>query len=234
MKTISGVINARLESSRVPRKLLRPFAGTTLLEIALGKLDQMTFLGGRFLGAAEEELKRLAAGFPNVEVLDRDPAAVRKGVNPPEVTFAHYLRVPTDYILVFNPCLPFVSVDTIKRAYDYFQSTDFASYTSGVPTRDWIFDDQGNALTNADPRNVTTNIGRVFYKAAHAFHIVNKQFFRDHGYFWHFRPDDPHVIEIPESEAIDVDSELEFEFAEFCYRKRFCSLTPDAPPNAVQ
>jgi len=220
MKTISAVINARLESSRVPGKLVRPFGGTTLLEIALGKLNRADFFERRYLGVAEHELKRLAVPFENIEILNRDVAAVRKGVNPPEVTFAHYLKVPSEYIFVFNPCLPFITVDTLERAVEYFQATSFPSYTSGVPTRDWIFDDEGRALTNSDPRNVTTNVGKVFYKAAHAFHIVNKSFFEKHGYFWNFNPHDPHVIIIPEEETIDVDSEIEFAFAEFCYLRR--------------
>jgi CMP-N-acetylneuraminic acid synthetase len=220
MKSISAVINARLESSRVPRKLVRPFAGTTLLEIALAKLDRMNFCEKRYLGAADAELKSLASRYESVEILEREGAAVKRGVNPPEVTFAHYLQVPSDYILVFNPCLPFLTVETVRRAVEYFHGTEFPSYTSAVPTREWIFDAEGNALTNSDPRNVTTNIGRVFYKAAHAFHIVNKRFFETYGYFWRFVRHDPHLIEIPEEEAVDVDSELEFAFAEFRYIKR--------------
>ena len=220
MKSISVVINARLASTRVPQKLIRPFAGTTLIEIALAKLNEMDFFEHRYLGVAEDELKALASRFENVEILHRDVAAVKKGVNPPEVTFAHYLKVPSDYVFVFNPCLPFLSVETAKRAVDYFRATDFPSYTSVIPTRDWIFDDEGNALTNSDPRNVTTNKGRLFYKAAHAFHIVSKDFFGRNGFFWTFTKDDPHLTVIPEEGALDIDNEMEFEFAEFCYIRK--------------
>ena len=219
MKSTSALINARVESSRVPRKLVRPFGGTTLLQIALEKLDRMDFVEHRYLAVADAELADLAKGYPNVEVLRRDPAAVKKGVNPQHVTFAHYLKVPTDFILVFNPCLPFVRLDTVRNAYEYFQRTDFPSYTSAVPTGDWIFDDQGNALTNSDPLNLTTNKNVKFFKAAHAFHFVNRRFFETHGHHWTFRRDDPHLIRIPEEEAVDVDTEVEFEVAEALYRR---------------
>ena len=105
-------------------------------------------------------------------------------------------------------------------AYDYFQSTDFPSYTSVIQTGEWIFDDEGRALTNSDPKNAATNSGRVFYKAAHAFHIVSKKYFAENGYLWSFTEDDPHLIEISEQEAIDVDSEIEIDFAEFYYKRR--------------
>jgi CMP-N-acetylneuraminic acid synthetase len=219
VKSISAVVNARIESTRVPRKLVRPFAGTTLLAIALSKLNQIDFAQHRYLAVADEELFDVLKPYPNVELLKRDPSSVKKGVNPQHVTFAHYLRVPTDYVLVVNPCLPFLSVDTLRRAFSYFQDTDFPSYTSAVPTGDWVFDEEGNALTNSDPLNLTTNKNVRFFKAAHAFHIVDRRFFEAHGFHWTFRRHDPHLIEIPEGESVDVDTEVEFEVAEALYRR---------------
>jgi CMP-N-acetylneuraminic acid synthetase len=220
MKTISVVINARLGSSRVKNKLMRPFGDSSLIEIALAKLATLDFFEHRFLAVAEPELAALAAPYPSVRILKRSPAAVKPGVNPQPVTFAHYREVPSDYIFVMNPCLPFLSPETIKRAFDYFQQTQHPSYTSAIQTRDWIFDDEGRALTNSDPSNVTTNLGKAFFKAAHAFHIVDKAFFLAHGYHWTFQKNDPHLIEIPEAESIDVDTEIEFDFARFVYDKR--------------
>jgi CMP-N-acetylneuraminic acid synthetase len=219
-KSICVVSNARLQSTRVPQKMLRPFAGRSLVDIALERLNRLDFFTHRYLAVAEEELATLAVPYPNVEVLRRKPEAVAKGVNPQHVTFAHYREVPTDYIFVLNPCLPFLSVETIRKAFDYFQATDHPSYTSVIKTGDWVFDAGGNPVTNTDPRNLTTNKNVQFYKAAHAFHIVNKQFFTTHGIHWHFTRNDPHMIEIPEDECIDVDTPLEFEFAEFAYRSR--------------
>lgn len=220
MKSISVVVNARLQSSRVPQKLVRPFAGTSLIQIALAKLDRMDFFQRRYLAVAEPELAALAQPFRNVEILERRAEAVQRGVNPQHVTFAHYRSVPSDYIFVFNPCLPFLSVETARKAFDYFQSTDHRSYTSVIPTGDWVFDQDGNPVTNTDPQNLTTNKNVRFYKAAHAFHIVNRAFFSEKGYHWTFTRDDPHMIEITEDECVDVDTPVEFEMAEAMYRQR--------------
>lgn len=219
MKSISVVINARLGSTRVPQKLVRPFADTSLIEIALGKLNQMNYFDHRYLAVAETELMDLGRKFPNVEILARDTQAVQKGVNPLTVTFDHYLRVPSDYIFVFNPCLPCIKIETIKKAFDYFQATNFNSYTAVIPTGDWIFDPDGNALTNSDPRNVTTNKNTTFLKGCHAFHIINKAFFREQKILWTFGRNDPHLVQIPEDEAVDVDTPMEFELAEKLYRQ---------------
>ena len=74
--------------------------------------------------------------FQNIQILDRDINSVKSGVNPPKVSFAHYLKIPSDYIFIFNPCQPALSIKTVKKAYDYFQKTKYLSYTSAVETRD--------------------------------------------------------------------------------------------------
>lgn len=233
MKSISVVTNARLGSTRVPQKLVRPFAGSSLIEIALAKLDQMDFFEHRYLAVAETELMELGRKFPNVEILERDAQAVRKGVNPLTVTFEHYLRVPSDYIFVFNPCLPCIRLDTIRKAFDYFQATDYNTYTAVIPTGDWIFDSDGNALTNSDPRNVTTNKDRPFLKGCHAFHIINKAFFREQKILWTFGRDDPHLVQIPEDEAVDVDTPMEFELAETIYKLGCEEGRVSCPPSCT-
>jgi CMP-N-acetylneuraminic acid synthetase len=221
VKSVSIVINARTQSTRVPRKLVRPFAGTTLLDIALAKLNQMDSFEHRYLAVAEDELASMGGKYANVEILRRDTGAVQKGINPQAVTFAHYLRVPSDYVFAFNPCLPCVTVDTIRAAYDYFQATDYVAYTAVVPTGEWVFDPDGNPVTNNDPKNLTTDKNRTFRKATHAFYIIDKRRYADTGSMWTFTRNDPHLIPMPEDEAVDVDTELEFQFAQLVWSARF-------------
>jgi CMP-N-acetylneuraminic acid synthetase len=220
MKNISVVINGRINSTRIPQKLISPFAGTTLIEIALAKLDRMTYFNHRYLAVAEKELITLGKKYKNIEILERNPDSVKKGINPINVTFAHYLQVPSDYVFIFNPCLPCLSIETVKMAFDYFQSTNYNSYTAVVPTGDWIFDPNGVAITNSDPQNATTNKNQNYLKACHAFHIINIDFFRKNSILWTFEKDDPHLINIPVKEAVDVDTPLEFKLAELEYINR--------------
>ena len=220
MKSISAVINARTQSTRVPNKLMRNFHNTTLIDIALNKLNNMDFFENRFLAVAEQELIDIGSKYGNVKVLKRNVAAVKKGVNPLNVTFEHYLNIPSDYIFVFNPCLPFVEISTIKAAFDYFQKTDFNSYTAVVPTGDWLFDSNGLALTIKDPNNVTTNKDISFFKGCHAFHIINKEYFRHNKILWTFEKNNPHIIEIPSDQAVDVDTLDEFDLAELKYKQK--------------
>lgn len=217
MTTISILINARTKSTRLPRKLVLPFAGTTLIDIALEKLDRMDFFAHRYFGVAEPELRSKAERYRNVEILDRDPSAVAPGYNDHRKVYAHYERVQSDYIMWLNPCHPLLSLDTLKRAVDQVLTTRYNSYTSVIPTTDWIFNADGEPITNTQASMLSTAHSHKFYKVAHAFHVINKQFFlRDYQY-WTLTRNDPALMEIPEEESYDVNTPMEFEIAKAAY-----------------
>lgn len=220
MTTISVLINARTKSSRLPRKLVLPFAGTTLIDIALEKLDRMDFFSNRYFAVAERELREKAVVYPNVEILDRDADAVQPGYNDHRKVFAHYARVESDYIMWLNPCHPLLSLDTLRRAVDHVLATKHNSYTSVIPTTDWIFDDQGNPVTNTSASTLSSAHSRKFFKVAHAFHVIRKVFFLKEYQYWTLTKNDPALIEIPVGESYDVNDELEFEIAKAAYIKQ--------------
>ena len=219
MTTISVLINARTKSSRLPRKLVLPFAGTTLVDIALEKLDRMDFFAHRYFAVAEPELREKALGYRNIEILERKPDAIHPGYNEHRKVFAHYALVESDYIMWLNACHPLLSPDTLRRAVDHVMATRCNSYTSVIPTTDWIFDEHGNALTNTQATMLSTDHSQKFFKVAHAFHVIRKAFFLKDYQYWTLTHKDPALIEIPEEESYDVNTALEFEIAEAAYRR---------------
>lgn len=226
MKPISVIVNARLQSSRTRNKMVRPYCGTDLLEIALEKLNGLDFFEHRYLAVAEDELARKAEKYPNVEILKRKGKSVDPGPHHPLITFEHYSRVPTEYFFVINPCAAFLSGETIRKAYDIFQSTDFRSYIAVEKTRDWIFSSGGDALTHRNPSGFqNTSDGEYFLRATHAFYVANRNYFTSHdGQLWTLQKDDPHLIVMPSEEAVDVDTDLDFEISECLYRKKLGGL----------
>lgn len=222
MKPISAIINARLQSSRTKGKMVRPYCGTDLLEIALQKLNGLDFFEHRYLAVAEAELARKAEKYPNVEVLMRKAEAVAAGPHHPLITFEHFARVPTEYFFVINSCAAFLSRDTIKKAFDIFQETEFRSYIAVEQTRDWVFSASGEALTHKNASGYqNTSDGDYFLRATHAFYIANRDYFTSHdGQLWTLQKDDPHLIPMPSEEAVDVDTDLDFEISEYLYSKK--------------
>lgn len=217
MKTISAIINARLGSTRLPRKLIKPFAGSTLIDIALDKLNRMDFFHHRFFAVAEDELKTYAKVYPNVELLKRDPDSVKPGFQAQKIIYKHYLSIPSDYIFWINPCQPLLKIDTVKVAFEYVMTTSYNSYTAAYSFRDWVFDSDGNCLTNKDPAiNSTAHTGE-YYKMSHSFHIYNRRFFETTDTIWSLSRGDPHLIFIDREEAYDIDRPIEFQVTEAAY-----------------
>jgi len=217
--SVSVLINARTTSTRLPRKLVLPFAGTSLIDIALEKLDQMDFFEHRYFGVAENELRERAQKYSNIEILDRDPEAIKPGYNDHRKVFAHYERVDSDYIMWLNACHPLIGVDTLKRAVNHVIDTCHNSYTSVIPTTDWIFNADGEPITNTNASMLSSAHSSKFYKVAHAFHVINKKFFLKDFQYWTLTRNDPALIEIPVEESYDVNDLMEFQIAEAAYLK---------------
>lgn len=226
MKSISAVINARIMSSRMKNKMMRPFCNTDLLEIALAKLNQLDYFDNRLFAVAEDELVEKAKKYPNIEILKRKSESVAPGPHHPTITFEHYTRIPTEYFFVINSCSAFLSLDTIKAAYDIFQETEYRAYISAVETRDWIFDRDGNAVTHKDPDTYqNTSDGQVFYRVTHSFYIANRDYFtQNNGKLWNLTRNDPYLIKMPPEECLDVDTELDFQISESLYQKKMGSV----------
>ena len=214
---IAAVINARLKSSRLPRKMLLPFAGRTLIDIALEKLSGMHFFAGRYFGVAEDELAERLPAASGVTLLRRDPAAVEPGYNGNKKVFEHYQAIDAEYIFWLNACTPLLKAETIKKAYDLVISTRYNSYTSVVDCRDWIFDENGLPVTNLKQDMISTAHSRKFFRVAHAFHVVRKSFFMNGFIPWTLTQHDPELVHIPEAESYDINDELEFQVAEGAY-----------------
>ena len=177
----------------------------------------MDFFSHRYFAVAEEELRERAEGYSNIEILDRDPDAIAPGYNDHHKVFAHYERVESDYILWLNACHPLLSLDTLQRAVEQVMEAKHNSYTSVIPTTDWIFDDQGRPITNTQASMLSSGHSRKFYKVAHAFHVINKEFFLKDYQYWTLTQNDPALIEIPMEESYDVNDEMEFMVAEAAY-----------------
>lgn len=218
--TISVLVNARTTSSRLPRKLVIPFAETTLVDIMLDKLDRMDFAEHRYFAVAEDELISRVDDYRNIELLLRKPEAITPGYNDHSIQYEHYKKIESDYILWVNACHPLLSIDTLEMVAEYVKKTKLNSYTSVIPTTDWIYNSEGLPVTNKDANMASSGHSEKFFKVAHGFHVFNKAFFLENNYqFWTLTKDDPALIEMPENESYDVNTQMEFDVAEMAYKK---------------
>lgn len=220
MRDIDIVVNVRLASSRCPRKILRHFAGTNLLDITIDKLLTIRGAKNKYIAVGDEEiLKHInIRQTPEISVLIRDQAAVAGGEHHHSVSFAHYKNTNSRYILILNPCLPFVSPATFDRAIRHFQNNEhIKTLTSVIKYKDIFMNDKNDVISLPNKHHVSTTTAIPFYKMAHAFHIVDRETFLANGKFWAYEANDPEMMEVNHYECFDIDTEDDFRFCEHLY-----------------
>lgn len=218
MSTVAILINGRLGSTRCPKKLVRPFANSTLFEIAMKKLSEIDYSDGCYVGVGEDPLISVVNKYPNLNLLLRSKEAVAPGYNDHKIIYAHYKLIEADYIMWLNPCHPLISHETIKNAINFVKKTKYNSYTSVVECNDWIFSEDGLPMTNRSASMLSTAHSKKFFKAAHAFHVINKNYFLKDYQIWSLTKNDPYMIQISDDENYDVNTENEFFITEQAYK----------------
>ena len=206
----------RKQSQRCPNKMLRPFAGTTLTDIALTKLS--AFGAQAFFAAYEDEFQercqRHGVGFVRRSLTSAT-------IDEPITEVLAFLRdVPHTHFLIVNGCLPFLKVKTIQ---DFLEGCvrEGPAPAFAVVRRQNHFISLDHRPLNFSPDMKTINSKTVtpLLEFAHALYFFEKQYFFEHGAYWDWRT--VRLIELSDrAEILDIDTEEDFAFAETVWRGR--------------
>ena len=82
IKNIAFLVQARLNSERIPKKMIKPFNGTTLTDLILQKLTNSSIPNSQiYLAAHESELIKIAKKYPiNIFKRSYESANVDNGI----------------------------------------------------------------------------------------------------------------------------------------------------------
>ncbi len=234
-KQIACVVQARVGSGiafgyqpgdhRVDKKVIRPFAETTLIEICLKTLLQCKTLTPDqiYLAVYEDELIQIGQRL-GVKIYKRSFASICKGATDEELyKFVDDINAP--YYMQISPCNPLMRSETIDRAITTFQDNDYRSLFGVVPKKNYFFDRNGTLVTPfLRDRSLIPTMDTKFidtlYEAAHCIYLWNADRFRKEKTRWSFTKDDPFLFEVPADEAFDIDYPWQFDLAESMYLRR--------------
>lgn len=211
----AAVIQARLSSKRCPNKMLRSFAGTTLLDIALEKFTKRSRFYSFYFAAYEEELIHRAQKY-DCAIIRRDSASAHG--EQISVIMNYLKEIPRPYIIFINACSPCLEQATVERAVEVFVKNKCLSLTAVVKKHTWFYTLAGKPVNFLDPTTLNTKFTEPLYAVTHNIHIFERERFLKHGYFWAHRPKDPYLFEIDDRQAMDIDTEYEFTLADAWYR----------------
>lgn len=220
MKTIAVIIHARKQSTRCPNKHLRDLGdGNTLIDIAIDKVSKLTNVEETYLAAYDQELIDKAKG--RLEVLPRSYDAVAPGNAPHNIMYEHLTKVNADYIINWNPCQPFIDINKAQEIINYFKTSDFDSGITVRQTRNWFWNELKEPVNFKKGDRLSTTTGPWLYEATHSLVMYKKQYMLDNWQLFSgdFTDPEPIVIDWPEEELVDVDTELDFKLVKTLYNE---------------
>lgn len=212
---IKAVIPIRKGSQRVQDKNIRPFAGTTLLELKIINLVKSNLFDDIIVNTDSDEAIAIAEQN-GISFHRREPYYASSKCSGSE--FFQHLGIVTDTdVFAYCPVTsPFVSVETMKKCVDLFKQNeecDCVSTVSDVKEFLWLNGapinyDKGNAPNSQDlPDIKALNFGFTLVKRESL--IRNRNIIGDKPLF----------VTTPEIEAVDIDTPLDFYIAEHIYKK---------------
>lgn len=212
-KKVGIYIPARLNSERLPNKQILPIGDTCLFDIACKKLNELPTYINKYALIYEKELIDIASKYPNINIIQRSEETA-KAETPLNYIFQDMKYVEDTHLMFLNPCLLFLTKETILKALDEFINSDNDYATSVKPFHNWILDERGLCLNDINYKELTTKKIEGLYQFAHCFHIFNKENFFKDGYMLKsmFLP-----LVIADEETIDVDTLEEYKYARWKY-----------------
>jgi len=208
----------RLESERLPNKLLLPLGDSCLWEMACKKLEKINKTINCYVLVHDKELIDIANKYGlNVIIRDEETTKVDGPLN---YIFKDIQKIYADHLLFLNPCLYNLSVDTILKSIKTFIDSDLDYATSVKLYTNWLWEtNKIDPMIEPEYKTLSTKDIIPRYEAAHCFHIFNKDNFladgmmlkKNHG-----------LIIIDKNECLDVDTEDDYNFAKFNLAKTYC------------
>ena len=207
--------------------MIRPFAGSCLLEICLRTLLACPTLKGHlYLSASLEEPEIIAVGDRlGVPVFHRSRASL---VEPSDCRTVHdyAARLDSEWFLHVNACNPLLRAETVERAVWAWAEREAPSLMAVVRRDTFFFDDVGRMLngfrgTEANRATLETKLVDPIWEAAHSLYIWRREEVVLRNRFFPMTAGDPYLFEIPPREFYDIDNEDQFHVAELVYMDRY-------------
>ncbi len=211
-----ALIMARGGSKRVKNKNTKPFANSSLLEVKISQLKQIKNLDGIVVNSDDEKILSIASSM-GCEVIKRADYYCTDNIQPNELYMHLAETFPADIVVITNTTSPLVSNETIYNAIEKFKlvKDEYDSLNTGHLVKDflWLNGKPLNYDENNKPRSQDLpdiiNLNAAINITTRDKMIENRNYVGKH----------PYIYLIDEVEGIDVDYEIDFEFAEFMYKK---------------
>ena len=212
------VIQARLNSQRVPKKMIRDFNGTNLFSLVIDKVLKSEIISKKnfYVSVYEEELKDIAKD-KGVQIYERSYESANND-NSLQIMYEWHDKLPFKYVIKINGCLPLLKTETIDGFIKQFLKQKEESLFGVIETKDYYFNKEGKLVTPwpKDQTIMNTKAVEITYKAAHALYASRMNLIKEDRFMGDFQGGIK-LYPMNELECFDIDYEWQFKIAEKLY-----------------
>jgi len=212
---LTALVPVRKGSERVIDKNIRPFGDSSLLELKINTLKKITTIDEVVVNSDCETMLGIAKEM-GVSTYKREGYYASSKVNNSEY-FKHVAENTNSEYIMYSPVTcPFIKTDSYNWAIEkFFKSDSFDSLATSFPVKHHMWLD-GNPI-NYNPENSPNSQDLPdILGISYGISIISKELMIKRknvvGY-------NPFLYVLDEAQSVDIDTELEFEFAEFLYKK---------------
>ena len=212
---ITVLIAVRGGSKRVPQKNVRPFCGSSMLELKVQQALRLESVNNVVVTSDDDEMLEMADKL-GATAMKRDPYYASDTVPMGDV-YIHLASILDCKDILWTPVTsPLVQDKTVQDCIDIYQHlTEYDSVVTTNIIKEYMWLD--NKAINYDPKNHprSQDLPEI-YALNFAVNILPRELMIKNK---NILGDDFYAYMLDEVEALDVDTEYEFMLAEILYEK---------------
>ncbi len=213
---IKVLIPVRAGSVRVKNKNIKPFADSNLLTIKVEQMKRIKGIDGVIVNSNSDEMLEIAAGL-GAEAVKRDEYFASSTVCMNEVYKNMAENSDCDTIIFADATNPLIKDETIEHCIKaYFENLDeYDSLTTVNEIKQFMWQDGKPINYDAANKPKSQDLPDIV-ALNHAISIIPRKLMIEKMDIIGYKPN---LFKIDSVEATDIDNEIDFEFAEFMYKK---------------
>lgn len=216
MSIIKALVPVRSGSLRVENKNIRPFAGTTLLDIKIRQLLGLSFLDGIVISSNDDQMLSIASSY-SVEIHERDGYFASDTVSMSEVYENMASNIASDDILYTLVTNPLVSDDSYTNAFELYRElpVGFDSLTTVEDVKEFLLKDgkplnyDGTKIPRSQDLPDITKMTFCISMLPRTMMIEKRSCLGANPFF----------LKLSQQESVDIDTSFDFKVAELLYNE---------------
>lgn len=225
MKNINDILfvcQARLESQRVPRKMIKPFCNTNLIEILINKVKKSNIIpfSNFYLSVHDKELIDIGVKHKvNIFKRSKESALAENSI---PLIYEWYDKLPFKYIVLLSACNPLLTIETVDKFVNSYINSNKQGMFGVISKKQYFWDNSGKMISEwpEGQKIMNTKYMNITYEAAHCLYASRMDIIGEGYWMDRKTPPEPELFVIQnELETFDIDYPWQFETGEVLYNK---------------